>query len=75
MENQSLKKRSILMGFLDTPALSALLDVAEGTLANWRWRGIGPRWIKVGGLVRYRESDVEEWLDSQAQGGNGGAAA
>lgn len=51
--------------------LGAYLGVPETTLSQWRWRGTGPRWSKVGRHVRYRWSDVEEWLDAH----QGGAAA
>lgn len=56
----------------DAPALPALATPAEvaaylrksvKTLANWRARGIGPKWIKVGHSVMYRARDVERWLD------------
>lgn len=36
-----------------------------GTLYNWRSRGIGPRAIKVGRHLRFREADVAEWLQEQ----------
>jgi excisionase family DNA binding protein len=39
------------------------LKVPVGTLANWRYQGKGPRFIKVGRHVRYRRSDVEAWLE------------
>lgn len=39
------------------------------SLANMRYRGGSPRWIKVGRLVRYRLADVEAYEDAQAQGG------
>jgi predicted DNA-binding transcriptional regulator AlpA len=34
-------------------------------LAQWRYQGLGPRFIKLGRNVRYRVSDVEAWLDQQ----------
>lgn len=38
------------------------------TLANWRWMGTGPNYIKRtpgrGGRVYYRRSAVERWLDA-----------
>jgi len=43
--------------------VSDFLKVPEGTLANWRYQGKGPRFIKVGRHVRYRRSDVEAWLE------------
>ena len=39
------------------------------TLAQWRWRGIGPRWVRVHERVRYRWSDVDAWVDEQVEGG------
>jgi predicted DNA-binding transcriptional regulator AlpA len=40
------------------------------TLAKWRWKGIGPRWIKIGGKnVRYPESEVLAWLQGNLRGG------
>ena len=31
------------------------------TLANWRSQGNGPNFVKIGGAIAYRLSDVEEW--------------
>lgn len=42
------------------------LGVEASTLANWRWRGVGPAFLKVGGRVRYRLCDLASWLDSQS---------
>lgn len=39
------------------------------TLAVWRMKGIGPRYIRMGRQVRYRWDDVETWLDAQSSGG------
>jgi excisionase family DNA binding protein len=41
--------------------------VPVGTLANWRYQGRGPRFVKVGRHVRYRRSDVEAWLERNAR--------
>lgn len=35
------------------------------TTGRWRSEGIGPRYIRAGGQVLYRLSDVEEWLASR----------
>jgi len=35
--------------------------VSVRTLANWRSVGKGPRYVKIGGRVRYRLSDVEAY--------------
>ncbi len=47
----------------------AAYGIAPQTLANYRWRGMGPTFIKLtpgrSGRIRYRRSDVERWLDAQ----------
>ena len=58
--------RHILEKLFTTIQLAEVLDTNPGTLSNWRTTGIGPRFIKVGSHVRYREIDVEEWLDSHS---------
>lgn len=44
---------------------AAYLNVAAKTLQNWRWRGDGPPFIKLGGgkLVRYRASDLVAFVE------------
>ena len=34
-------------------------SVSEQTLANWRWKRVGPPFLKVGNRVLYRREDVE----------------
>lgn len=38
------------------------LGVAEVTLRKWRIYGAGPRFVRCGANVRYREVDLESWL-------------
>jgi len=47
---------------LTQAAVSNLLGISEKTLERWRIYSKGPTAIKVGGAVRYRPSDVQEWL-------------
>lgn len=51
---------------LMTPGqLAELLGVSEETLAQWRSQRRGPAYVKVEGrLVRYRQADVEVYLES-----------
>ena len=35
---------------------------SERTLERWRATGCGPEFIKVGHLVRYRQSALDRWL-------------
>jgi len=45
--------------------LARYVGVPKRTVYSWRYRGIGPVGIKLGGHVRYRWDDVEKWLDEQ----------
>jgi len=45
---------------------AAYLRTPEATLYYWRHKGTGPRSMKVGRRVVYRQSDLDAWLDEQA---------
>jgi hypothetical protein len=47
-----------------------LNGIPEQTLANWRWCGRGPAFVKVGKHVRYELADVEAWKAAQRRGGD-----
>lgn len=51
--------------------------LAEGTLVNWRTQGTGPRFVKVGARVGYRQSDLDAWLATRERQStrDGGVAA
>lgn len=64
---------------LMTPAqVAAEYGIAVQTLANYRWQGVGPAYVKKtagrGGRIAYRRRAVEAWLDAQTVQ-TGGAAA
>ncbi len=42
--------------------LALQLRISERTLERHRVNGTGPKFVRVGRLVRYRVSDVEQWL-------------
>jgi predicted DNA-binding transcriptional regulator AlpA len=44
-----------------------LLDCSTKTLETWRTKGFGPRWVRVGRLVRYREADIHAWIESNVR--------
>jgi len=53
-----------------TPAeLAERLGVSVRTLTDWRYRGIGPRFLKVGVHIRYRVADVLAWEQTRVRGG------
>jgi excisionase family DNA binding protein len=48
--------------------VAASLGISKVTLYSWRARAKGPRFTKIGRLVRYRSSDVDAWLEEQRSG-------
>ena len=52
---------------IDSKQLSKELGIPEGTIAQWRYLGKGPDYIRVGRYVRYRPEAVEAWLAAQTQ--------
>jgi hypothetical protein len=49
--------------------VSERLHVSVASLRRWRLENRGPRFIKVGSLVRYRPEDLGRWLLEQPTGG------
>ena len=49
--------------------VSKRLHVSLASIRRWRLERRGPRFIKVGSLVRYRPEDLEPWLASLPTGG------
>jgi predicted DNA-binding transcriptional regulator AlpA len=47
---------------VDEARLALRLDVSRSTLQSWRYSGRGPRYIKIGRLIRYRNADVDAFL-------------
>jgi excisionase family DNA binding protein len=49
-------------GLMDERQLAEFLGIKPDTIRKWRVFKKGPRAIKVGHLIRYREADVEDWI-------------
>ena len=49
---------------LDQEQLARLIGTSRNNLAQLRFRGTGPRYIKRGRIILYRRSAVDEWLDA-----------
>ncbi len=52
---------------LDVYELGARWKLAPKTLDRWRQRGIGPLFLKIGGHIVYRLSDIEAYEDAQVR--------
>lgn len=55
----------VLDGLLTPPMLAERIGQTERTLSEWRTRGDGPAFIRVGKTVRYRPESVDAWLLSR----------
>ncbi len=40
-------------------------NISPRTLERWRWIGEGPRYLKIGGRVVYRLTDIETYEAAQ----------
>jgi predicted DNA-binding transcriptional regulator AlpA len=38
------------------------LGLSPATLSSWRCRKKGPRWVKLGGAVRYDDADLRKYI-------------
>ncbi len=52
---------------LSTPAAAKHIGVKPGTLETWRWQGRGPKFLKIGSLVQYRQKDLDAYLEGQVR--------
>lgn len=58
---------SVKTALLNTRQAAEHIGIKETTAEIWRCYGKGPRYLKIGRLVRYRLSDLDAWLDQQAR--------
>ena len=59
---------------MTAPDLAEKFGVSEAALAQWRYRGTGPKFLKLGRRVMYRAVDVEAWLADRTRTMTGTAA-
>lgn len=52
-----------LESLLSEEQLAQIIGKPARTLRQWRYLGLGPRYLKIGATVRYRPSDVDAWLE------------
>jgi hypothetical protein len=47
---------------LDSKEAGEMLGTHPETLANWRYKGIGPAYTRIGRAIRYLEDDLLRYL-------------
>ena len=53
--------------FLDSNEASGYLGLKRTTLEAWRCRGGGPKFVKLGRLVKYRLADLDEFIEARVR--------
>ena len=53
-----------MQNFLTEREVAKQIRVSLASLRRWRLLQRGPRFIKVGALVRYRPEDLEQWMEN-----------
>ncbi|WP_158895236.1 helix-turn-helix transcriptional regulator [Amycolatopsis anabasis] len=61
-----------MKALLSVRELAEYCGVPVATVYSWNTRGTGPKYYRVGIHVRYRLSEVDAWLERQAQNGADG---
>lgn len=51
---------------LTTVEAADYVRLKKPTLERFRLTGEGPKFLKLGGAVRYRRPDLDAWLDARA---------
>jgi len=60
-QRKDTKMKATCMNQLE---LAVRWGISHRTLERWRWTGEGPKFLKVGGRVVYRLSDIEEYEEA-----------
>jgi hypothetical protein len=47
---------------LNEKQAAVVINRQPATLTHWRWKGYGPKYLKVGAGVFYRRSALDEYL-------------
>ncbi len=49
--------------------VARMLGVSVSTMRRWRLRKVGPAYLKIGALVKYRPEAIQLFIDSRPTGG------
>jgi predicted DNA-binding transcriptional regulator AlpA len=60
-----MEPRTAREPLLNATEVAAMLGIPPSTLANWRYQGLGPRYLRVGRHVRYLAEDLDDWIRTQ----------
>lgn len=60
-------------GLWSVERLAEFCDVSTATVHQWLYKGSGPRSVKVGRYRRFRQEDVEAWIEGRVDEPKGAA--
>ncbi|MCI4660339.1 MAG: helix-turn-helix domain-containing protein [Neomegalonema sp.] len=60
------------MQHLTQKQLAERWRMSPRTLEQWRWRGVGPKYLKLGGRVLYRVEDVVSFENARQHSNTAG---
>ncbi len=55
-------------GLWDSAQTAAYLGIPKATLDQWAYLGRGPEWSKIGRHRRYRQKNVDAYVDANRHG-------
>lgn len=61
---------NVLEGYIRPEELTGELGITKRTLSRWEQLRCGPPRIQIGRTILYKLTDVQEWLNQNAKGGN-----
>ena len=48
---------------MDTQQAAEYLSVSVRCMEHWRYKRKGPRYVRLEGVVRYRKSDLDDFME------------
>ncbi len=60
---KAMRTMTIQRSLTNEAEAARVLHLSVKTLRRWRWAGKGPRFLKIGGAVRYDPADLEAFID------------
>ena len=68
---QTMEEQRAIEILLKEHDVARITALSVKSVRRWRLKDLGPRYIKIGGSVRYRSSDLQAFLDACPTGGGG----
>jgi predicted DNA-binding transcriptional regulator AlpA len=63
------KNHSAFERLINDHEVAAMVGVSVATVRRWRLLRSGPRYLRIGVLIRYRPESIRQWLDARPTGG------